>query len=119
MKAVFFILLTCLMIGCADKGSSKIIPRPEMEKIMWELMQVDEFSKDYLVRDTTKDVKKEKTRLFQKVFQLHNVTEKQFSNSYKYYAARPEDIKVMFDSIAAVSQRQREYFYMPKDSIKK
>ena len=119
MKGVFFILLTCLILGCAGKRSSQVIPQPEMEKIIWEVMQVDEFAKDFLTRDSTKDIKKEKIRLFQKVFQLHDVTEKQFSSSYKYYAAQPEIIKVMFDSIAAQSQRQREYLYMPRDSTRK
>ncbi len=119
MKGTFFILLVCLITSCADKGSSRIIPQPEMEKIIWEVMQVDEFSKDFLARDSTKDIKKERTRLLQKVFQLHDVTDKQFSSSYKYYTAQPEVIKVMFDSIAAIAQREREFLYLPKDSIRK
>ena len=87
-----------------------------MAKIIWDLMQVDEFVSGYLANDTSKNIKVERVKLYQKVFQVHQVSEKEFSKSFKYYSGRPDIMKVLFDTLGSRAERERQKIYMPRDS---
>ncbi|MEJ7737369.1 MAG: DUF4296 domain-containing protein [Chitinophagaceae bacterium] len=116
MRFIFIIALFAM--ACTGKriDNSKIIPRQEMIKILWDIMLVDEFAVDFIHRDTAKDVEKERKILYLQVFDLHNVSREQFSSSFKFYSAHPQDMKMIFDSLNARGARERKNVYLPKDS---
>lgn len=109
MKAGLFILLIFIS-GCSAKTGSPadILPEQQMEKVVWDVMQADEFVNQYLARDSSKNSKIERMKLYQQIFKLHHVSEKQFSSSFKYYSSRPDILKVMFDSLGARADRERQ-----------
>lgn len=102
------------VIGCTNKNKipSDVLPREEMEKVLWDMIQADRFSTQFLLKDSaTKNVKLETFKMYEKVFQLHKISRDEFVRSYKYYLQRPDITKVMFDSLALRSNRQRDTLY--------
>ena len=120
MRKQCWIITVCLLIGCSHKNSDKIIlPENQMVKVLWDMIQVDELATSRLARDTGKDGKKERIQLYQKVFQLHKTSEKQFSNSFTYYSGHPDLMKSLFDTLEARGSRERKISYTHKDSLPK
>jgi Domain of unknown function (DUF4296) len=119
MRIAFFGVVLCVLIACGNskKLPDGIIPKAEMEKVLWDMILADRFAAQYIAKDSTKlDVKKETFREYDKVFQVHNITQEQFLKSYKFYMSRPDISKVMFDSLSSKGNRNREESY---DKFKK
>lgn len=120
MKPCSWIIAIFIFFGCADKNpDKKIIPEVKMSRVLWDMIEVDELATSRLLKDTTKNPKKERIKLYQKVFNLHDITEKQFSNSFAYYSSHPDMMKVLFDTLEARGARERKISLLPKDSLKK
>ena len=117
MKLIFAACFIALVIGCSDKPPKGVLSQPEMQGMIWDMMQVDEFATGYLYGDTTLVLQNERLKLYKDVFRIHKISEKTFADSYKYYSARPDMMKAMFDSLSAKGERERKLLYMPKDSI--
>lgn len=110
------LLIPVLMIFCActhnDRVPDDIIGREKMEGILWDMIQADRFSTQFLAKDSAKlDVKKETFILYDKVFQVNKVSKDEFVKSYKYYLSRPDITKVIFDSLASRANRRKEEVY--------
>ena len=118
------LFLSCLLImlsmACTNKNKipSDVLSREDMKKVMWDMIQADRFSTQFLERDTSKNVKTETFKLYEQVFKLHKITRDEFVYSYKFYLSRPDISKVMFDSLAAFANRQRAEIYKA-DPVKK
>lgn len=112
------VLLVCILFSaffsCTynTKVPSNIIPKAEMEKIMWDMLQADRFVNDFLPKrgDTTYD-DTAVFKVYQNVFKVHNITRDEFLKSYKFYLGRPDILKTMFDSISVQAQRRRAEVY--------
>jgi hypothetical protein len=96
--ALFFILS---IISCSKGPVPKdILPPKKMEVIVGDVIKVDEFINNFVLKDTSIDVKKKRTELYEKVFLLHKTTRKDFYTSFRYYQAHPDIQKVLFDSLS-------------------
>jgi hypothetical protein len=108
-------LFITLFIACTnkDKIPSDVLPRDEMEKVMWDMIQADRFSSQFLERDSVakKNLKTETFKLYEKVFQLHKITREEFVHSFKFYLDRPDINRVLFDSLSARANRRRTEVY--------
>jgi hypothetical protein len=71
-------------------------------------MLVEEYSNILMTRDSLKNMDNERLNLYQKVFQLHKITREDFSASLKYYASRPEKMKMIFDSLSVKNYPQKK-----------
>jgi hypothetical protein len=95
-----------------DKIPDGIIGKEKMEGILWDMIQADRFSTQFLVKDSAKiDVKKETFVLYEQVFQINKVTKDEFIKSYKYYLSRPDITKVIFDTLASRATRRKNAVY--------
>ncbi len=120
MRRQYLIILVCLLLGCRNAGSEDtVLPKDRMAKVLWDMIQVDELATVQLVKDSAKDVKKERIQLYQKVFQLHKISKKQFSKSFTYYSNHPDMMKALFDTLEGRGIRERKITYMSKDSLAK
>lgn len=120
MMRQFWILTICMLLGCNNTGSeSTVLSQNKMVTILWDMIQVDELATLRLVKDSAKDVKKERIQLYQKVFQMHKTSEKQFSKSFTYYTNHPDLIKVLFDTLEVRGANERKISYISKDSLTK
>ena len=114
-------LLIFLFIACTnkDKIPSDVLSRDEMEKVMWDMIQADRFSSQFLERDSVarKNIKTETLKLYERVFQIHKITREEFVHSFKFYLSRPDLNKVLFDTLSARANRRRaEVYTSPADS---
>ena len=120
MTRVPFLLFFCFLIGCASKDNipSGIIPKLEMQKVMWDMIQADQFSKQFLIKDSAKkNVNLETMKLYDEVFQLHHITKDEFQKSYQFYLGRPDIFKVIMDSLSAQGNRRMHEVHEPSKPI--
>ena len=115
MKRGFIFMVVCFL-GC-NKHSGDIIPSNQMAKVMWGVIQADEYVTGYVSRDSTKNVKLERMKLYQKVFSLHHVSEQAYFSSFKYYAQNPALYKNLIDSLSARASREQR-IYQPPAAVK-
>ena len=85
-----------------------IIPPQQMQTIVWQLMQTDEFTATAFTSDTTKNLNTERIRRYRQVFQLNQTSKEAFAKSYDYYMAHPAIAKELFDSLNARAVRLRD-----------
>ena len=109
MKYLLFLLCACFFLSCGgDKVPAGILPPQQMETIVWQLMQTDEFVANAFVRDSTKNITTERIRRYRQVFLLNNTSKEAFEKSYDYYMAHPGVTKTMFDSLSARATRRAD-----------
>jgi len=114
MRIVAGLLAMLLVAGCSDKDNvpSGIIPREKMEKILWDMVQADQYSSLYLVKDSARiNVKTETQKLYEEVFRLHKISREEFRKSFQYYQEHPDLTRSVFDSLVTRGNRQRAESY--------
>ncbi len=107
MRKVVYIGFTFIFIGCSLNSVPKeILSAQKMEKVVYDLMQVDEYLNNFVAKDSLVDIKKKRSIFYSQVFKLHNTNRKEFYTSYKYYQQHPDMQKVLFDSLYAKAGRR-------------
>jgi hypothetical protein len=108
-------LMFGLLVACMnkDKIPSDVLQRDEMEKVMWDMIQADRFSSQFMERDSNlqKNIKIENLKQYERVFQIHKITKEEFVRSFKFYLSHPEINQVLFDTMAARANRRRNDVY--------
>jgi hypothetical protein len=116
MSRLFFLLLIIgFAVACNKSDKPKdIIPREKMERVVWDMVQADEFIQNYVAKDSNKlDVNAERYKLYEKVLGVHNITKDQFKKSYEYYSTHPTESKLLFDSLSSKANRRIQESYKP------
>jgi hypothetical protein len=94
------VCLVFFVMSCSSRPVPKEVIVPEqMQKIVHDLMQVDEYINNFLIKDTTIDIKKKRSVLYEQVFLLHKTNRKEFFTSFDYYKQHPALQKSLFDSL--------------------
>ncbi len=106
MRKAIYICLTVIFIGCSHSPVPGGILSPDkMEKVVYDLLKVDEYLNNFVAKDTTENIKMKRSILYEQVFKLHDTERKQFYTSYKYYQQHPDIQKTLFDSVSAKAGR--------------
>ncbi len=116
---VFAVVL--LVFGCVNKKSvpSDILPAEKMKRILWDLIQADQYAAMYVTKDSAhSNVKMESLRLYEQVFQMHKVSREEFRKSYQFYQDHPELNQIVFDSLLVVANRERSAMYSRPNAFK-
>ena len=113
MKNWSFLLL--LLLSCNSNGLPRgVLSRDQMESVMWDMIEADQYYHEYLLRDSSKrDVRSETFKLYEQVFQIHKTTRENFDKSYAYYSAHPKLMKDIFDSLSDNGSRKLQELYKP------
>lgn len=116
---LYVLFAALLLASCQPKNKGfNILPPPQMTNVLWDIMQVDEYATYKIAIDSTKNIKNERIRLYQQVFDIHHVSHKDFSESFKFYSGKPDQMKILFDSLSVRGERERKKLYEPKDTLK-
>ena len=122
MTKFLLLLFFCFAVSCTNKNHipSDIIPKNEMQQVLWDMIQADQFSKHFILQDSTKkNVSSETMGLYDQVFQIHHITKDEFQKSYQFYISRPDILKILLDSLSAQGNRRMEEVYKPSVPPKK
>lgn len=82
-----------------------------MEKVLWDVLKVDAFTKTNFSKDSTKNIVLENAKMQLQVFVLHNITKDQFYKSYQYYLGNSNLIKSLLDSIVNNANKEKYIKY--------
>jgi hypothetical protein len=98
-----FILFMLILFACSNKNKlpKGILPQPQMQSIMWDMIVAGEFLNGYVFpRDSSVKPIAESQGWQKKILDLHKTTKEQFERSYAYYKKHPEVMKVLLDSLS-------------------
>ncbi len=118
---VGFVLLMWL-VACSSSPVPKGLLQPDkMYPVVKDMIQADEYINNYVMSDSTINIKERRSLLYAKVFKLHNTTREQYYNSYDFYRQHPDLLKTLFDSLA-LGLKKPEYkkavaIPLPGDSL--
>lgn len=86
---------------------------------MWDLMRADAYVADFIMKDSTKDLKTESAILYEKVFDIHSTTQEEFKESLTFYESRPDLLKVITDSLRSDEKKVQNYenYKRPRQTI--
>ena len=116
-------LIILIVAGCVNNNKIPpgIIEKARMEKILWDMLQADRYVANFIMaKEGDSAAKKvQAAEMYEKVFRLNKISRDEFLKSYKFYLGRPDITKVMFDSISARADRQRNEIYRssPKSAL--
>ena len=113
MMVVFF-------AACSNRTGipNDIIPPDSMGKIMKDVILADEYSINYLSKDSLqKDKLLANEQLLEGIFKIHHISRQNFQTSLKFYESRPDLNKKIFDSLSAYANRHKTDVYLPKKLI--
>ena len=103
------LVLPVLLISCSSSPVPRgILPPAAMYAATKDMMQVDEYINNYLMADSTVDIKQKRSTLYAQVFLLHHTNKQQFYKSYDHYRQHPDLLKTLFDSLS-VSLKKQDY----------
>jgi|SRR5450631_2700460 Domain of unknown function (DUF4296) len=117
--AVFLLLL--FFSSCSNRTGipGDIIPPDSMRKIMKDIIEADQYSTQFIARDSMKrDKVKASQDLMEVIFKIHHTTRAEFKTSLNFYESRPDLNKKIFDSLMADANRRKPELYLPKPVIK-
>lgn len=101
MKFFSFILLFIFCSCNANKIPDDILPPDKMQEVLWDMIRADEFLVSYVIKDTSVDRKTESIKLYEKVFDVHDISKTAFEKSFKYYQLHPKNLQPIMDSLNA------------------
>ena len=85
-----------------------ILSPDKMEKLIWEQMRADAYTANFILKDSSKDLKRENAILQEKIFRKYKTDKQTFYRSYKYYREHDKLMKDVLDSIIAKESRAHE-----------
>lgn len=103
---VIYLVLLVALFSCHKK--EKVIAIPQMKFVMWDMITADAWIKHQFPSDTIIDSTKKNIALYNKIFVLNKISKETYFNSYNYYKAHPNEMKILLDSVAAYGARKRD-----------
>jgi len=116
-RLLLILFLIGIFLACNNSKSVPrgIIPPDKMEKVLWDMIQADRFSIQFLTKDSAKiNVKEETFKLYEQIFSIHKTSREEFTKSFKYYMEHPELNQRLYDSMNVRGTRLREDMYKSK-----
>ena len=101
MKLFTFFLLVIMFSCNTNKIPDDILAPEKMQEVLWDMIRADEFLVSYVLKDTSVDRKTESIKLYEMVFDLHDISKSTLEKSFKYYQQHPEILKPIMDSLNA------------------
>lgn len=111
-KIIYLFAVIILFARCTPKDKKipkEILPVDTMKIIVWQLIEAGDYATYLKGKDTT--IKSLNTAYFSQVLKLHKLDKKSFFKSFNFYQTHPYFNGILFDSVNAFAQRQRNQIY--------
>ncbi|MBD0366443.1 MAG: DUF4296 domain-containing protein [Flavisolibacter sp.] len=101
MRFIVILLLVFAFIACRSGTNvpDGILPVNKMQRVLWDMLRADELGNYRRPNDTVNKVVFDRTELYQQVFRVHHISEKDFKKSLSFYQSKPELLQVVIDSL--------------------
>ncbi len=120
MKHLFIFIISVVLFSCSDGNLPRnILSQEKMEMILWEQMKADAFTKEFISKDSYKNLAIENFNLQQKLFSKYKIDKEVFYKSYQYYLKHDALMKDVLDSIVAKQTRLHQKEFEQKMSGKR
>lgn len=108
MKGLIVTIALLSLMGCTGKGTNKgLLAKDKMQAVLWDIIQADSFTKQFIERDSSKKPSLENAQLQKKIFAIHKVSKEDFYKSYDYYISNTELMSALLDSMTIQAERNR------------
>jgi hypothetical protein len=113
MRWVSFVFILFSLISCSGKGKtpSGIIKPVKMQAVLKDLFLADAVNMERINKDTALRINTENRAYYERIFQLHKISQKEFEKSYAYYLAHPDQLKKIADSLMTDVNRMSTEVY--------
>lgn len=97
------------MVSCSNKpgGYTGILTKEKMQAVMWDIIQADVFTDQFIKKDSLKNASLENIQLQNKIFAIHKISREAYYKSYDYYIYHTDLMKVILDSMTTKAERDR------------
>ncbi len=109
MSRIFILFFSLFLLSSC--GSNEEIPEgvlnPEkMQAVLWDVINADAYTKEFISKDSAKDAVKENLNLQQQIFAIHKVSKEAFYKSFDYYKTNTSAFKQILDSMTTQAERK-------------
>ena len=101
MRLIF--LVSLFLISCS--GKEDILSPARMQGVMWDYVQADVYSYEFLKKDSLINADSSHMVLLTSIFDRHKISKKDFFRSYDFYLSHPDQLNPILDSIIAKQNR--------------
>jgi hypothetical protein len=112
MRYAILLLAMLFLFSCViDRVPKDVLDKEKMERVLTDMLMAESFTENYLLIDSAKTREAWFTDELNKVLDINDVSRDQFMRSLDYYKQRPDQFKVIVDSMFNRSQRNREKIF--------
>jgi len=73
-----------------------------MQDVMWDMVRADQLLNDKGIGiDSSVNSAKERIKIYQQVFSIHNISKEKFRQSFSFYRTHPLLMRALLDSVNA------------------
>lgn len=108
MRIILILFSLIFLFSCKSNKSDEILSKKKMQAVLWDIIQADVYSNQYIKHDSTKNSAVENAKLQQQIFAIHKISKETFNKSYAYYQAHPNDMQAILDSISTEKYRSEK-----------
>jgi Domain of unknown function (DUF4296) len=113
-SSISFIIIIILFFSCTVKTKrNTVLSENKMREVVWDMLRADQYVSDFLLKDSTRKRKNESLKLYEEVFSIHKISEKEFKESLDYYSSRPDLFRPIIDSLAKRKTASSPYYHPP------
>lgn len=103
-RYLYILVIILVFVSCSSRDN--VLPRDKMEKVLWDVAQSSELLNGYVYYKYPEQNRAALNNvMLEKVFKIHNITKQQFNNTLNYYEKRPDELKVIVDTIVNRQKR--------------
>ena len=106
-KAICTVIILILTGSCTtedNKIPKDVLSVDTMKVVVWHLIEAGDYASNKKTKDSSKSLN---TSYFAAVLKLHHLDKNTFQKSFNFYQSHPNFNSILFDSVNAYAQRQR------------
>lgn len=98
MRASIVVCIVVLL-SCGRQVPADVLKPAEMEKVLWDYLQVESFVNNFVVKDSLAKPIDTSAVYLQRLYKKHNTTAAEFNRSLRHYAANEDLMRALLDSM--------------------
>lgn len=105
MKSPNILFVVFFMLSCNSSVPEDVLPPNKMQSVLWDMMQADELTDYYVIKDSSYRGLAKHADYYQKIFAFHKISKQDFTRSISYYENNPVKLKAILDSLQKFGER--------------